>query len=91
MILQDLMNRVGDLEKILDETTESSFSPCDYKPRTIEPTNIGGASGRSIPLRSSEPPDVGAIGPTRSHDLPNSALFLPCHYFNYAAGSSTGG
>ena len=73
--------KIGELEKTLDETTESSFSPCDYKPTTVN----------SVPSEPSEPSDVGAIGPTTSHHLPYSALFLPCHYFTYAAGSSTGG
>ena len=67
------MNKIGDIEKSLDETTESSFSPCDYKPTRVEPS------------------DAGAIGPSKSQGLPGSALFLPCHYFTYAAGTSTGG
>ena len=85
------MNKIGELEKALDETTESSFSPRDYKPTTVNAANTGGGSANSLPSSSSEVSDVGAIGPTVSHDLPYSALFLPCHYFTYAAGSSTGG
>lgn len=85
------MNKVGDLEKTLDKTTESSFSPCDYKPTTVKAADTSDGSANSLPSDSSAPPDVGAIGPTSSHRLPNSALFLPCHYFTYAAGSSTGG
>ena len=71
------MNKIGDLEKDLDETTEPSFSPCDYKPTMIRPVNESRGSANS--------------GPTRSYRLPHPALFLPCHYFTYAAGTSTGG
>ena len=67
------MNKIGDIEKSLDETTASSFSPCDYKPTRVDPL------------------DEGAIEPSEREGLPNSALFLPCHYFTYAAGTSTGG
>ena len=79
------MNKIGDEEKALDETTESSFSPCDYKPTTAN------ASGGNADSLHSNPSDAGAVGPTESHELSNSALFLPCHYFTYAAGTSTGG
>ena len=33
----------------------------------------------------------GAIIASPTQGLSDSALFLPCHYFNYAAGTSTGG
>lgn len=85
------MNKIGDLEQDLDKTTESSFSPCHYKPTMIRAANASGGSVNSLPFDPSEPSDAGAVGPTRSHGLPNSALFLPCHYFTYAAGTSTGG
>lgn len=82
------MNKIGDLEKGLDETTESSFSPCDYKPRII---NASEGSVTSLPSDPSGRSEAGVIGHTKAQDLPNSALFLPCHYFTYAAGTSTGG
>ena len=85
------MNKIGDLEKGLDKTTESSFSPCDYKPTMVKAANTSGGIAHSLHSDASEPSDAGAVGPTRSHHLPNSALFLPCHYFTYAAGTSTGG
>ncbi len=85
LILQDLMNKIGDLEKTLDESTVSSFSPCEYRPTTVKPANT--SSGSASSLHS----DAGTSGPTKLHGLPNSAVFLPCHYFTYAAGSSTGG
>ena len=85
MILQDLMNKIGDEEKFLDGTTESSFSPCHYKPTIVKSEHAGGGSATSLSL------DADTIGPSISHHLTNSALFLPCHYFTYAAGTSTGG
>ncbi len=85
------MNKIGDLEKVLDKTTESSFSPCDYKPTMVRAANATGGSVDASPSDRSELSDGGAVGATKSHGLLNSALFLPCHYFTYAAGTSTGG
>ena len=85
------MNMVGKEEKDLDRKTESSFWPSDYKPTIIESANTRGESANSRPSDPSETLDAHHIGPSRSRDLPNSALFLPCHYFTYAAGTSTGG
>ena len=85
LILQDLMNKIGDLEKSLGgPEAESSFAPRDYRP-----TDTGSTTSlRSGPTSPVEPDEV---GPTPTNGLPNSSLFLPCHYFNYAAGTSTGG
>ena len=78
------MNKIGDLEKSFGDT-ESSFSPREYKP-TIELSTEGNATSTlSLPSES----DI--VVATSSRDLPNSSLFLPCHYFTYAAGTSTGG
>ena len=85
------MNKIGDLEKDLDETTESSFSPCGYKPTRIRLAHESRGSANSLRPSPSESSDALAVGPTGTDRLPNSALFLPCHYFTYAAGTSTGG
>lgn len=92
LILRQLMLEIGDEEALLgaeDGLGESSFAPCEYKPRaksslhdgdfepsptTRMPTNAFGKDGISDPV-----------------PLPNSSLFLPCHYFNYVGGTSTGG
>ena len=79
------MNMVGNVEKDLDQTTESSFWPSPYKPTITKSANKSGGSATSLPYEPSKTSEAGGI------DLPNSALFLPCHYFDYAAGSSTGG
>ena len=64
--------------------TASSFSPGLYKPVLRE--------RRRTTSESSLTDDPTAItDPTSIEGLPNSSLFLPCHYFDYAAGTSTGG
>ncbi len=75
------MNKVGALERRLGNA-QSSFSPCDYKPIKTNPME------RS---RHEAPPLTDMTVGSPSHDLPYSSLFLPCHYFTYAAGTSTGG
>lgn len=81
LILQELMNKVGDEEKRMDREdgcADSSFSPCLYKPRYPKRIN----SDRS---------EEEILSGTDISGLPNSSLYLPCHYFTYAAGTSTGG
>ena len=73
------MDKIGEEEKRLDPTIESSFAPYDYKP--MPKLTSGG-------LDDSEADGVVA---TATEGLPNSSLFLPCHYFTYTAGTSTGG
>ena len=73
------MDKIGEEEEMLDPTVESSFGPFDYKP--MPKRNDTGSNG-------SEADDVVA---TPTHGLPYSSLFLPCHYFTYAAGTGTGG
>ena len=93
LILQDLMNKIGDLEKSLGgPEAESSFAPRAYRPMSNQSSHTDAdvntqpsPSGNDIPV---EPED---IIPTPTHEVPNSSLFLPCHYFDYAAGTSTGG
>ncbi|KAL8942731.1 MAG: hypothetical protein Q9216_001479 [Gyalolechia sp. 2 TL-2023] len=79
LIVQELMNKIGDEEGRLDELegrkgkTKSSFAPGVYKPTRPDPaTNRGFQASDTKNLR-------------------NSSLFLPCHYFDYAVGTSTGG
>ncbi len=83
------MNKIGEEEKRLDKNTESSFYPCMYKPRVKEPEaqlrHISNASETLDPDESTVPIATPTAG------LPDSSLFLPCHYFQYAGGTSTGG
>ena len=79
------MNKIGDLEKKLGDT-ESSFSPRDYKPTK------GLATGGNVATSTqSLPSESDIVVATSCCDLATSSLFLPCHYFTYAAGTSTGG
>lgn len=73
------MDKIGEEEKRLDPTIESSFAPYEYKP---VPRKTPGGLDVSV---------VDSVAATATQGLPNSSLFLPCHYFTYAAGTSTGG
>ncbi|KAL8721375.1 MAG: hypothetical protein Q9225_001922 [Loekoesia sp. 1 TL-2023] len=92
LILQELMNKIGDLEKSLnvlegkDVTTASSFDPCPYKP-TISRSQRASSGSSS----TSDSCDYATVVPSCVNDLPNSSLYLPCHYFDFAVGTSTGG
>lgn len=90
LILHDLMNKIGDYEKSLG-ATESSFAPCDYRPTTKSSSETNTGSAESSPSSQLDVPDADAVVATSSHELSNHSLFLPCHYFDYAAGTSTGG
>jgi hypothetical protein len=83
LILKELMRRVGVYEKHLDSRTESSFYPGIYKPRVLESEE----GSRPQTAGSQQRPIV----PTPTEGLNEGDLFLPCHYFNYIGGTSTGG
>lgn len=81
------MNKIGDEEKRADREdgcAESSFAPCIYKP-----TNTKRVLTDNTEDSKSTENSIGTAAPLDG--LPNSSLFLPCHYFTYAAGTSTGG
>jgi hypothetical protein len=85
------MTKIGAEEKRIDPNTESSFYPSMYKPRSreSEPEPKPGVNGTKAEALD---PDVFTIHiPTPTDGLPDSSLFLPCHYFQYAGGTSTGG
>ena len=89
------MNKIGDEEKRSDlegGPAHSSFYPCPFKPRRAEPEqdpSVPITSSHSV--RSSGSSVSSAIIGSSPENLPNSSLFYPCHYFTYAAGTSTGG
>lgn len=86
------MNKIGDEEKRLDilegkaTRTTSSFAPWPYRP-------IGHGKPISSSNFSAKPANTSDSDTAASdiEELPNSSLFLPCHYFDYAVGTSTGG
>jgi hypothetical protein len=90
LILRALMNKIGAEERRLDRNTVSSFYPCMYKPRSKElepqPSRNGDGSAKALDPRESTIPVA-----TPTAGLLDSSLFLPCHYFQYTGGTSTGG
>ncbi|KAL8756030.1 MAG: hypothetical protein Q9184_004630 [Pyrenodesmia sp. 2 TL-2023] len=89
LILKELMNKVGDEEKRLnhlegkDVKALSSFAPWPFK--AISP------DWAPEPSKKSTKPDHTSGEDYNTESFPNSSLFLPCHYFDYAVGTSTGG
>ena len=77
------MEKVGIEERRIDPAVKSSFSPCMYKP-----TKIGFGTPYTGNIDFFEANIVTGTDPS---DLSNDSLFLPCHYFDYGAGTSTGG
>lgn len=83
LILQALIEKIGVEERRIDPFIKSSFSPCMYKPSKI---------GFSTPYtKDTESAETDIVTETDPSGLSNDALFLPCHYFDYGAGTSTGG
>ena len=84
------MNKIGDEERRIDREdgpAESSFSPFPYKPISKVPESTGSHHSGN----ESEDSDAVSYDASPTDDLPNSSLYLPCHYFTYTAGTSTGG
>jgi hypothetical protein len=77
------MRRIGQEEKRLDPKAVSSFSPEVYKP-TVYKSNSDSRPGTA---GSQQQPIV----PSSTEGLDEGDLFLPCHYFTYIGGTSTGG
>lgn len=85
------MDKIGDEERRSDrgnDCAESSFAPCDYKPMLPQPA-IKPMVRSATDSTQSSTADVPVASAT--NNLPHSSLYLPCHYFTYAAGTSTGG
>lgn len=85
------MNKIGAEEKRLDPKTESSFYPSMYKPRSRDPEPLKRSNGNGARANAPVPEDPIVVIPTPTAGLPDSSLFLPCHYFRFASGTSTGG
>ena len=77
------MDKIAIEERRVDPAVKSSFSPCLYKPTKIR---SGTASTEYV-----EPFEANIVKESDPSGLPNDSLFLPCHYFDYGAGTSTGG
>ena len=83
LILRALMEKVGIEERRIDPAVKSSFSPSMYKP-----TKIGFGTPYTEDIDSFE---ANIVTETDPSGLSSDSLFLPCHYFDYGAGTSTGG
>ena len=82
---------IGEEEERQDQRVQSSFHPCDFKPTKFNADRFG-----DVPETAShqilERTDSGNIIATHcASDVSKSSRFLPCHYFSYGAGTSTGG
>ncbi len=89
------MSKVAELEREEDPDVTTSFHPCEYKPRNSNTTE-------SLLTRATgDDADETQLDLQRAHSkmpvatpiegLEDSHLFLPCHYFTYIGGTSTGG
>ena len=81
------MEKIGEEERRIG-TTQSSFHPFMYKPARLK-ERIGCLIESEEQIDSAAPLDLSIFEyPVPTKD---SSLFLPCHYFTYIAGTSTGG
>lgn len=83
LILRELMREVAALEQ-KDPPARCSVSPLCMRNRPS--TTIGPTRSSTVRLRPTESPQSEEEGPARA-----SSHYLPCHYFDYVAGTSTGG
>lgn len=73
------MNKIGNEERRLDDIEgKEEKTQSSFAPWPYKPI---------VPDSSHNPRSMASD----VEDLPNSSLFLPCHYFDYAVGTSTGG
>ena len=77
------MRHIGVEEKLLDSRTTSSFYQGMYKPFK-----------KIASSETSRPPTGDSAFPTivaeSTEKLEEADMFLPCHYFTYVGGTSTG-
>lgn len=100
LLLQELMTEIGNEEKLVaseDNLNESSFAPCYYKPRDRWALNFPDSEVQRFQIEATptkierKPRRIGNLSSSTDERLKNSALFLPCHYFDYIGGIDTGG
>lgn len=86
LMLRDLMTKIATEEQRLDSQRPHSpfvWDPIGSKSRAAVPD-----SPASVSSERSEPSDMGV---ERVEKAKLSCTLLPCRYFTYAAGTSTGG
>ena len=84
LILRQLMFRISEIERAQEPHAPSSVFPLDYRP-PIRHAHVQ-AVRHTTTFSRVEPGHERVIGP-----LAPTSEYLPCHYFDYIAGSSTGG
>lgn len=106
LILKEIMKEVEVIERKIDANVDSSFHPLKYMAPHNKPTLPRKRAWRrkeKISTRESSPVSV-SQGNTSSRSLEYSRLsddrgssisaepcrYLPCHYWDYIAGTSTG-
>ena len=83
LILRELMTQIAALEQN-DPQARCSVSPLPMRHRPLGALTQSRSS--TTKSRFLESPQPEQSGPTRA-----SSHYLPCHYFDYIAGTSTGG
>ena len=91
MILKALMEEIAGEEQRQDSNVKSSFDPCLFKPTKCI-VDRKSEDDHQVRDSSRNRTDSSKIVAEPCGDAQSkTARFLPCHYFTYAAGTSTGG
>ncbi len=80
LILQELMKAIGELERDYPPGPDSSDGPAVSSYHPLLPALHTAADDQALDSRVTDKPLTTASSP-----------WLPCHYFDYIAGTSTGG
>ena len=80
LIIRALMEAIGDIERNYAEESATSAGPAASSYHPILPTVSATTDTESMSR------DLGDDSP-----ITNTSPWLPCHYFDYMAGTSTGG
>ena len=83
LALEKLMYYIALQEEEIDKRTSSSFSPRPY-PHNVSHLPVSSESQRETEHGS----ENGEVGEVYAIEL--TRRYLPCHYFDYVCGSSTG-
>ncbi|MCJ1473730.1 hypothetical protein MMC13_002381 [Lambiella insularis] len=85
LALEKLMKHIGEMEE--EQEHYHSFSPLDWPPHGVSQLVPATQKQSSIEdFTSTDNPDV----KERCRNIPSARRYLPCHYFDYICGSSTG-
>jgi hypothetical protein len=100
LMLQVLMDEIKAIEQSETQPHESSFCPYELPMRSPSHSNPQAMDGRSVDAGQRARPETrtsAGVSSSRSPSPADSQLrpslsgYLPCHYFDYIGGTSTGG